>query len=1669
MRKGIRNKIASHRRTASRRGNLHFESLEKRCLLAGLIQHLDATQIESVSVDGGGIVSQWSDLSDSGSHHATANVGTVSFLGDNASDSGLPMLDFQSTRSSLELFDAAQSDVWLDQSDGTGGFTVLVSFEADSLHGLWNDLLGNSSFVASGFGLRYSSNGTMQAYLGGVSVQTSLVTPGETTVFAFSYDAASDSYRFWNSVSQSTATGTIAHRDFSAATAVTLGSINSAGRFVDANIGEVKIFDESLDAVQFQAEAVGLVNKWNAAPQPIQILDADVQGSVLVDGASAVTQWNDLSLRYEDFDATSDFGSAIFDGTAVSDMGLSMVDFGSENNRLELFSSDDSDSWLDQSAGTGGFTVMVSFDADSLVGDWNDLLGNSTAVASGFGLRYSQTGVMQAYLGGVLTNKVGGSDLRVTPGETIVYAFRYDATTSRYSFWDSANHTSAFGTVAPTDFSLAAPVSLGSIGAVMRFVDANVGEVRVYDFALNDYQFAAEREALVEKWAYPILPTVKRWSELITEDGDAPGIGDIVVVKAGDTLYLDESAQATGLVVAGDFIVEDIADLSLVSDWVLVTDGGSFQVGSEETPFTHEFTLTLEGDDPDFDLNLVEFGMSGQINNNNAYLMARGSGSSIEIHADDAAKESWTQLSQTAQAGATVLQVAEATGWEVGDRIVIASTDFDLNQAEEFTITAVTGSGQTITLDAPLQFMHYGEIETYSNGTRSWDLDMRAEVGLISRDVTIQGDADSATNRYGGHSMVMMGAQMHISGAEFTRMGQQGIIGRYPAHWHLIGDASGQYIQNSSFHNTFNKGLTVHGTQNVLVNENVVYEHIGHGYFLEDASEFDNVLSNNLAINARASDSLEVAPEPSDFNSVASFWIENADNTLIGNHAAGSEFEGFRFALQRVNGASATLGLYDHLAPETKGPTDFTGNVAHSTFEAGVFITTQLIRTIQDTQPTAEDQQLFDENWGFSDFTAYKGNDTFWPRAIGGDFYDIKLGENDRANRLRLNQTLYDSLIVGRTGNIGTPITADEIAAGRSLPPVTGHYVGHVLYDGPAGLVDSHLDGFDVDGDAAIGLLNAVQKTSYHFVSGLTFGPNVPETNKVDMSRSLNNINAEASARAVIDLDGSLTGFAGAFVTQKLGNGSLINTTPAGIARNDWTAWVNPDSKIGSIAFNSYSEALVKHDIIRSDGAELLGVEGIGVFHTQTGFIVDDQFTHTIDFADNPDNIELYLSDMLAGDGAIFEFSDFHPLSTVTIVNPYSDDSWNANEVTSLAALQAATTTSVYRGGDSVMVKFVSEMAYGWLWPQPGRLPDLSAEFLGGVVVQLDVTSIPVVEDQYLVYRSSSFDGSSLRDSIASDKTALLPGQTATFENISSYWKGINGLVIDVAGLDVTPTASDFEFRVGNDDNPDEWAMLTTAPQIELIEGGGINDSDQIHLTWSDNAIEKQWLQVTVLANSTTELASDYVFYFGNAIGETGNDPSNAIVNLLDVAETRINQSGFGTVEIDNQYDFNRDARVNLVDVTIARSNQSGFTPLQWITIPGGEGQRISGDDSISKGMGQRNFHSEQGFRKSKLVAGNELTFLGLERTISNDPISNNPSLDKNQTSRFKMSDNQPPKLVGLTRLSVLDDTFEDFESTVYEFSLDEHQDNTNISNQLAKTSELTHLELFGFASPRSD
>jgi hypothetical protein len=63
---------------------------------------------------------------------------------------------------------------------------------------------------------------------------------------------------------------------------------------------------------------------------------------------------------------------------------------------------------------------------------------------------------------------------------------------------------------------------------------------------------------------------------------------------------------------------------------------------------------------------------------------------------------------------------------------------------------------------------------------------------------------------------------------EFYQTGQAFELGHYSLHYHLMGDLGyQQYVRGCSFHTTWNRALTVHGTHNVVVQDNVAFNVMG--------------------------------------------------------------------------------------------------------------------------------------------------------------------------------------------------------------------------------------------------------------------------------------------------------------------------------------------------------------------------------------------------------------------------------------------------------------------------------------------------------------------------------------------------------------------------------------------------------------------------------------------------------------------------------------------------------------------------------------------------------------------------------------------------------------------------------------------------------------------------
>jgi cell migration-inducing and hyaluronan-binding protein len=682
--------------------------------------------------------------------------------------------------------------------------------------------------------------------------------------------------------------------------------------------------------------------------------------------------------------------------------------------------------------------------------------------------------------------------------------------------------------------------------------------------------------------------TVK-WSDAAAwPSGKVPAAGEEVTIPRGTEMVLDVSPPALrSITVQGKLTFADERDLDLVTDWIYVA-GGEVQIGTAAKPHTRKATITLTDTVKGEDINTM---------GDRGIMLMRGT---LNLHGDR--ENSWTKLSKTAQKGTDRIEVLNAAGWRAGDEIVLASTDFNPRQAERRRVTAV--SGNTLTLDRPLEYMHFGEI--------TFGVDERGEVGLLSRNIRIQASEDADSSYFGGHIMAMVGSKMQVSGIELSRMGQHLTLARYPIHWHLGGDGQGQYIRNSAIHDTFSRCVTVHGTDNLKVENNVTFNTVGHCFFMEDGIETGNAFVRNLAIQTKCHPTLDCVPMnlaangekalqyanaaaarqasfhsgntllPSD-NTAASFWITNPDNSYIDNVAAGSDQVGFWLSIpEHPNGAFLGTEVAAKTWPRRTPLRAFRGNVAHSNFD-GFLIDRHIdpdntfglasIPLLPLKDPTDLESEVMETH--FENLTAYKNrNGGLWGR---GDLYvyrNMKLADNaigmtqaaGDIGSLPFSSRLVDALVVGETDNIGNPTTPEEVAYGRSLPkPSIPDFPirGYEYYDYRDDVVNTTFVNFQDNDRRKTGALSFLMFTS----AGLSTGSTISGAEFVNakpvyfpkFDARFDNDNRGGNAYRTLsfrDLDGSVTGIPDSQVLLHDGENDSVATDDTCEIRPSWNASV---------------------------------------------------------------------------------------------------------------------------------------------------------------------------------------------------------------------------------------------------------------------------------------------------------------------------------------------------------------------------------------------------------------------------------------------------------------------------------------------------------------------------------
>ena len=394
----------------------------------------------------------------------------------------------------------------------------------------------------------------------------------------------------------------------------------------------------------------------------------------------------------------------------------------------------------------------------------------------------------------------------------------------------------------------------------------------------------------------PVIMSVKSgaWSAPTTWEGNAvPGAGDRVLIRVRHAITYDVKSDAVirGINISGSLAFAPDKDTVLNVGLIRIQPGDDYSEDGFDceghftrVPLGAQSALLVGTPD-------APIAKSALIRLHHVEGLSKETcpaiiccGGRMDFHGQPLSR-AWVKLGATAKIGDTAVSLADpVTGWKVGDRIIVTGTQaHESAKAESLTeeriIIAINGT--KLTFDKPLTMSHLGDGE------------YRAEVANLSRNVVVESAAPDGVR---GHTMYHKHSAGSLSYAEFRHLGKKDVLGKYAIHFHLCRDTMrGSSVVGCSIWDSNNRWVTIHGTDYLVVRDNVGYKSVGHGYFLEDGTETYNVIDRNLAVGAVHGKRLPKQALPFDANEGAGFWWTCSLNAFTRNVAAECGNYGFRY------------------------------------------------------------------------------------------------------------------------------------------------------------------------------------------------------------------------------------------------------------------------------------------------------------------------------------------------------------------------------------------------------------------------------------------------------------------------------------------------------------------------------------------------------------------------------------------------------------------------------------------------------------------------------------------------------------------------------------------------------------------------------------------------------
>lgn len=361
------------------------------------------------------------------------------------------------------------------------------------------------------------------------------------------------------------------------------------------------------------------------------------------------------------------------------------------------------------------------------------------------------------------------------------------------------------------------------------------------------------------------------------------GPPDITIPDDGNVYEINGSTTCGLITVEGTLKCADSVTAHVKADGILVTGRNArLECGTATNRFDGDVTFTIQNDRSFPGLNHGE----------RAIVVKNGGTLSLHGLTD---KAGFTRITQDVKVDDDMVDVIDASGWEKGDSVIVTTTSTYPTQTELVTLDDDCPSN-SCRIGGRFAHVHYGAgTQTYAGageGGNDLTVDLRAYAANLRRNITIRGADDTywgGTNPKGAHMMIMPSATAQIDAVELVRMGQETILGRYPIHFHHAGSVAGQYVRNSSIHDSASRCVALHNTHKAEVTDNVCYNVQGHALFLENGNEVKNTIRGNLLVDVVAPPAgtellqSDVDIQISRWRGPAGIWVANPDNTIQDN------------------------------------------------------------------------------------------------------------------------------------------------------------------------------------------------------------------------------------------------------------------------------------------------------------------------------------------------------------------------------------------------------------------------------------------------------------------------------------------------------------------------------------------------------------------------------------------------------------------------------------------------------------------------------------------------------------------------------------------------------------------------------------------------------------------